>query len=372
MFVLNSNQKPSKDMSDYGEVRSFSTERLGLTPGYPDTDTRRRVAIEYGKLQNYDKVILMDDNIILSMEDLLDIVMKTPKGGMCGCVEKGSNRQANGDCSYRERHANFPSSLYPYANDWTHQTLIDIGEPILCGSDQDPMNIPLGIGGCYKIQCLDTGSLSIAILRKLFPHNGFEPWQDMWMMVWAWYLHIPVRILHHVFYERVKYEHENTNHRVKGRCKQTIGEYQLRIVTHTDSWPIKLVMNGLGYIQHRGNRHYLKWDIREKFEFDLHNILTYIGYIPEMMQTPIVIKIRHTLQEYHNDLSEGIKCACKHLPYITHEAFNDLCKSNSMQKITIPEHEYWGLKHGLSIKQFTHPDFIKQTQQMEQLISSNF
>jgi hypothetical protein len=42
--------QPNKEINDYGEIRFFSTERLSLTPGYPDTDTRRRIAIEYGKI----------------------------------------------------------------------------------------------------------------------------------------------------------------------------------------------------------------------------------------------------------------------------------------------------------------------------------
>ena len=366
MFVLNSVQEPTKEMRDYGQVRTFSTEKLGLTSGYPDTDTRRRIALEYGKLHNYDRVVLMDDNIVMPIEQFLHLIMKTPKGGVVGCVEKNSNRQANKDNSYRERHPNFPSALYPNSNTWTHQTLIDQDEPILCKPEQNPMCIPLGIGGCYKIQCLDTKYLSIEKLRKMFPHNGFEPWQDMWMMVWAWFLFIPVKILHNVYYERVIYKHESSNHRVKGRCKQTMGEYQKRIFKHTESWPEHLLFHGLGYIQHRGNHHYLEWDIREKFEFELHNILTYNGFVPAMYQTSMVLKTRFTLQDYSYDFSQAIKYAYKHLPPKTHKAFNDLCKRFPMHQVAIPEHEYWGRKHGLTKKQYNHPDFIKESQQISE------
>ena len=366
MFVLNSNQKPSKEINDYGEIRFFSTERLSLTPGYPDTDTRRRIAIEYGKINKFDITILMDDNIILTIEDILKLITNIPKGGMCGCVEKNSNREANNDKTYRERHANFPSALYPEANTWTHETLVDTDDPILCKDDQDNKCIPLGIGGCYKIQCVDTGTLSIDKLRKMFPHNGFEPWQDMWMMIWAWYLYIPVKVLHDVCYERVKYKSEQKNDRVKGRCKQTIGEYQNRIIKQTKKWPREMICHALGYIQHRGNRHYLKWDPREKFEFDLHLILTYLELIPEKMQTPIVLNFRDILQDNHDNISNGIKECCKYLSKKSQDAFNGLCLNSDMREISLPENVYWGRKYGLSKKQYTHPDFIRKSHELKE------
>ena len=119
-------------------------------------------------------------------------------------------------------------------------------------------NIPTG----FVTDALDgAGTLSIDKLRKMFPHNGFEPWQDMWMMIWAWYLYIPVKVMHDVCYERVKYKSEKKNDRVKGRCKQTIGEYENRIMKQTEKWPKEMVYHASGYIQHRGNRHYLEWDL---------------------------------------------------------------------------------------------------------------
>ena len=37
-----------------------------------------------------------------------------------------------------------------------------------------------------------------------------------------------------------------------------------------------------------------------------------------------------------------------------------------MHQVAIPEHEYWGRKHGLTKKQYNHPDFIKESQQISE------
>ena len=366
MFVFNSKQKPSEEINEYGEIRYFSTERLSLTPDYPDTDTRRRIAIEYAKINNFDITILMDDNIILKTEDLLKLIKNIPKGGMCGCVEKNSNREENNEKKYRERHPNFPSALFPVANEFTHSTLVNTNNIILCNEDQDNEYIPLGIGGCYKIQCVDTANISIEKLRKMFPHNGFEPWQDMWMMIWAWYLYIPVRVMNDICYQRVQYKTEQKNHRVKGRCKQTIGQYEKRIMKQTIKWPRLMVYNASGYIQHRGNKHYLIWDSREKFDFYLHHILTYIELIPEKMQTPIVLLFRDKLQDNHNNITNGIEECCKYLSEESSETFKELCTKFDMKEISLPENVYWGKKHGLSKKQYNNPDFIKKTKKLKE------
>jgi len=177
------------------------------------------------------------------------------------------------------------------------------------------------------------------------------------MMVWAWYLYIPVKINHNICYERVVYKSEKKNDRVKGRCKQTIGDYQKRIFKKTESWPQIMVHHGLGYIQHRGNKHYLEWDYREKFEFDLHNILTYIDFVPEKLQTPIVLNIRDILQDNHNNIQNGIQECHKYLSEDSQYTFDKLCENSNMKEISLPENVYWGKKHGLSPEQYNHPIF---------------
>jgi hypothetical protein len=164
----------------------------------------------------------------------------------------------------------------------------------------------------------------------MFPHNGFEPWQDMWMMIWAWKLHVPVRVFHNKCYSRVQYEHAKKQNRVKGRCLQTIKMYQERlfpiITAEKYNWELGFFATGCSYIQHRGNQHYLVWTEREKFEFSLHHILTYVSQVPEFMQMFVVRNVRSCLQENAKyGLQIMIEQASKLLPPSIHKLFHTIC-----------------------------------------------
>tara|TARA_B110000208_G_scaffold169679_1_gene210663 strand:- start:188 stop:1078 length:891 start_codon:yes stop_codon:yes gene_type:complete len=230
---------------------------------WPDTDERRQLGVLTGKKWGYTRTVLLDDNVIIPVNELLKLVENTPDRVLSGCVLKNSNshvREINKKWVYYERNKNFPASLYKERTKNSHTACyIDtLVEPTILKASKEKTLIPIGTGGIYKIQVVDTGNINIEILKKLFPVNGFEPWQDMWMMVWAWWYNISIYKFHGIAYERVDYNIEEPIHRVRGRTKQTINEHMCRIQNITNNWPREIQCWGQNFINHRGSQHYLK------------------------------------------------------------------------------------------------------------------
>jgi len=230
---------------------------------WPDTDERRLLGVLTGEKDGYSRTVLLDDNVTIPVEELLKLVDNTPDRSLSGCVLKNSNshvRRINNKWVYYERNKNYPASLYIERTENSHDICyIDtLDEPTILKPLKEKTLIPIGIGGIYKIQVVDTGNINREILKNLFPANGFEPWQDMWMMVWAWWYNISIYKFHGIAYERVNYNIEEAIHRVRGRTKQTINEHMFRIQNITNNWPQEIYDWGQTFINHRGSHHYLK------------------------------------------------------------------------------------------------------------------
>ena len=230
---------------------------------WPDTDERRLLGVLTGRRRGYRHTVILDDNISISVDSLLKMVQLVPDGVIGGCVLEGSNshvRKINEQFIYYERGKDYPATAYPERTIESHteKCIKCIEEPSILEPEHDESPIPIGMGGIYKIQVVDTHTYDEDILRHLFPTGEFEPWQDMWMMVWAWWYKIPIYKFHGISYKRVIYNTEEPRHRVRGRTIQTIDKHIERIKPSIQAWPQMLLEGGVEYLKHRGSCHYLK------------------------------------------------------------------------------------------------------------------
>ena len=318
IYVINKNQDDKPFPKD--RVKKINN----IIPDYPDTDIRRSYALNFAITFKFDKVVIMDDNIVMNVEDLWYMIQNTDDGMVSGAVRKNSNRHKG-----YERHPDFPASLYPNKSNGTHVYDTRGIETILRNEKDNPI-VPLGLSSIYKLQIFSGVIKNIKNFKKLLPYGGFEPWQDMWLLVWAYYLRVPVRIFYNKYYERVNYKTEKKEHRVRGRCCQTNLQYLIRIKPKTKDWPLDLLHFGLTFIQHRGTEYYLKWDYGEKEMFKMSIISEKILKIkPESVPFAVF--------EWWNKRYES-----GDLPYSLHEyrkdkTMRDAWESGLIPKGTIPK-----------------------------------
>lgn len=342
LYVINETQStepfPKKD------VKKIKT----VVDGYPDTDTRRRYALEYASMHKYQYLVIMDDNIVMDVEELWYMIQNTEDRMVSGSVRANSNRHSG-----YERHGNYPTALYPERDTNTHVYEERVTQTILREPHESPI-VPLGVSSIYKLQIFSGVPTHIDTFRKLLPHGGFEPWQDMWLLVWAYYIRVPVRIFYNKCYQRVTYKTEKKEHRVRGRCRQTLSQYLFRIKPKTIGWPLEMLHFGLTFVQHRGTEYYLEWDYGDKEMFNMSNVAETVLNIPPC-SVPWVVFEWWDRRYKSNEL-----------PYSLHEYRIDKVLRDAWKAGTIPKGH---VPDNTTINHF-HNSVVQKLQKMNELTLS--